>query len=83
MTMKSTATSSVPIFPTRACIAAALSATAEVTSQKHGSSGQKWLLEYAPIPRPAIRSVSSAPTSAYPIRMAARHGAAATPWAAL
>ena len=62
--MNSAATSSVPAFPASPWIAAAASTTAEVTSQKQGSSGQKWLLEYAPIPGPAIRSVSSAPTRA-------------------
>ena len=59
-----TTTSTVPAFAARPWIAAAASTTAVVTSQKHGSNGQKWLLEYAPMPGPQIRSVSSAPTSA-------------------
>ena len=62
--MNNTATSKVPALPARPWIAAAASTTAVVISQKHGSSGQKWLLEYAPMPSPAIRSVSTAPARA-------------------
>ena len=62
--MNNTATSKVPAFPASPWIAAAASTTAVVISQKHGSSGQKWLLEYAPMPSPAIRSVSTAPARA-------------------
>lgn len=53
--MNNTATSKVPAFPARPWIAAAASTTAVVISQKHGSSGQKWLLEYAPITASPLR----------------------------
>ncbi len=62
--MNNTATSKVPKVPANPWIAAAASTTAVVTSAKHGSSGQKWLLVYAPSSGPAIRSVSTAPTMA-------------------
>jgi hypothetical protein len=69
--------SNMPGGPRIAWIAAEVSTTAVPASAKHGSSGQKWLPEYAPIRGPAITSVSTAPTMAKPGRMSQRHRALA------